>query len=166
MARTTLHNVFTTTTVSNGGALAHIPTQAGEQDAPEAVETSEMDDRHPRGAEFDIAEYDDEEDDEQDEQDEDTEDPNDGRLDEDDTDLSLDEDPDTSLVGSLYLHLLSEHNCYRALALSDDAAIELHQQLHREAGQNHGIADRRFRPGRALAVSLRCSTDRPTEPPA
>lgn len=83
--------------------------------------------------------------------------------------LTLDEDPDTSLVGSIYLHMLSEHDVYFALGLVDDEAIEYHQQLHEEAEAaglkiDHASGDWRFRPGRALANSLYNATLSPTCP--
>jgi hypothetical protein len=145
MSRTILSNAKTTTVVSDG-PVAHIPVQAGAEDAPEALDPEQMDDIDPDEDEED--EDDDEYDDEQ---------PAAG--------LGLDDDPDTSLVGSIYLHMLSEHNCYGALRLSDDDAIALHQQLHKDQGQDHGIADWRFRPGRALAASM-LSADTPNPPPA
>jgi hypothetical protein len=79
-------------------------------------------------------------------------------------DLGLDEDPETALVGSLSLHMLSEHNISGALHLSHDALNAEHQRAHREHGQSHGIADWRFRPTRALAAAMLQYNEEETPP--
>lgn len=68
---------------------------------------------------------------------------------------SLDEDPTTAPVGNIYLHLLSEHACYEGLLMDDDAAIAMHAELHEQNEFEHPVEDWRFRPAKALAVSLR-----------
>jgi hypothetical protein len=65
-----------------------------------------------------------------------------------------DADEEMSLVGSLYLHLLSEHDCYDALGLEDEPAITLHEQFHADRECGHDVHDWRFRPQVALAASL------------
>jgi hypothetical protein len=76
-----------------------------------------------------------------------------------DTDLDLDTDPDTSLVGSLSLHLLSEHAITGSLHLDEGALTAAHQRAHRDSKQIHAITDIRFRPVRALAAAmLSCHT--------
>lgn len=73
-------------------------------------------------------------------------------------DVGLDDDPETTLVGSIFLHLLSEHGVYHALSMSDDDAIAFHDELHTRLDgprQRHPVTDWRFRPKRALATSMR-----------
>lgn len=79
-------------------------------------------------------------------------------------DLDLDEDPDTALVGSLSLHMLSEHGISGALHLDEAALIGEHQRAHREHAQVHGIADLRFRPTRALAAAMLQYSEEETPP--
>lgn len=79
--------------------------------------------------------------------------------------LDLDTDPETSLVGSLYLHLLGEHNCYDALRLDDDDAVTMHDDLHSHGDYPHEAGDLRFRPARAMAASIRVPADT-SAPPA
>jgi hypothetical protein len=67
---------------------------------------------------------------------------------------SLDEDPDVSLVGSLSLHMLSEHGITGSLHLDEAALSELHQQLHAEHDLDHDVEDLRFNPIRALEVAM------------
>jgi hypothetical protein len=79
---------------------------------------------------------------------------------EDGQDLSLDADPETSMVGSVFLHLLSEHLLYEALHLEEDEARLLHETIHAQAAFqsitiDHDLSDLRFRPRRALAASMR-----------
>lgn len=74
--------------------------------------------------------------------------------------LSLESDPETSMVGSVFLHLLSEHQLYEALHLEEDEARLLHERMHAQAALlsitiDHDVADLRFRPRRALAASMR-----------
>lgn len=82
----------------------------------------------------------------------------------------LDQDPDTSLVPSLYLHLLSEHpgDGYGALRLEDDEAVSLHARLHASdiiRGElDHAVEDWRFRPGRALEAAMQSAEAPATTP--
>lgn len=75
---------------------------------------------------------------------------------------SLDEDEDTSMVTSLRLHLLSEHQVHGALLMDERDLLALHQRLHLASPQNHPIHDLRFRPivakSAALLNSQRCSS--------
>ncbi len=146
-SRTTLKNALTTTVVgTTDETLTYIPAQAGAQEIENTPDEDQVD--------ADAEDYDDVDEFEET-----------GELQEDlDANYELNEDPDTSLVGSIYLHLLSEHNCYEALRLSDDDAIALHQQMHKDQAQSHPISDWRFRPGRALAASMRGCDTPPTTP--
>lgn len=63
---------------------------------------------------------------------------------------TLDEDPDTSMVQSLRLHLVSEHAISDAVTMKELDAERLHRQLHLTAEQSHLQNDLRFRPGRVL----------------
>lgn len=74
--------------------------------------------------------------------------------------LTLNDDPDTSMVTSLILHLLSEHSIDDALSLPLDDADRLHRQLHQAAEQNHHEQDLRFRPGRVLRSLTRLPAPR------
>jgi hypothetical protein len=67
---------------------------------------------------------------------------------------SLDEDPDTSMAESLQLHLISEHAVAGALQFDDEEAERQHRRLHAIWRHPHPIADRRFRPGRAISVMM------------
>lgn len=75
--------------------------------------------------------------------------------------LSLDDDPDTSLVPSLVLHMLSEHGVHGVLLNDEDEAQAEHERLHQQSQQTHTLADHRFRPGRALATALHEPLDAP-----
>lgn len=70
----------------------------------------------------------------------------------------LDIDPDTSLVGSLSLHMLSEHSVSGLLHLDPEALEAHHAYLHacqpHPGALAHPVGDIRFRPGAALAVAL------------
>jgi hypothetical protein len=70
--------------------------------------------------------------------------------------LSLRHDPDTSMVESLQLHLVSEHGLAQALHMDKLAAEAAHRRAHHvkdddhQAQQSHPLIDHRFRPGRVL----------------
>lgn len=134
--RTTLKNKLTTTVVADD-PVAAIPVQGGEIDA------ELLDDPTPHERAGDDP----------------REEP--GEADEELEPAAV-EDSELSLVGSLYLHLLSEHHSYESLALEDDDAIGAHAQMHLEQEHAHGVRDWRFHPGRALEVARR----RPLDPPA
>lgn len=77
-------------------------------------------------------------------------------------DISLDLDPNASMVESVFLHLLSEHDLYEALHLSEQDAFALHGRLHAEAREQsldlgHRDEDLRFRPAMALAAAMLCT---------
>jgi hypothetical protein len=67
-------------------------------------------------------------------------------------DTSMDGDPETSLVHSLRLHLVSEHHLPAALMASEDSLQISHSAAHSDPSliHTHRYDDRRFRPGRAL----------------
>ena len=67
---------------------------------------------------------------------------------------SLDEDEDTSMVTSLPLHLMSEHQIHDALRMDERDAQALHHRLHLETPQNHPVHDLRFRPGMAKSIMI------------
>ncbi len=67
---------------------------------------------------------------------------------------TLDSDIDTSLVTSLPMHLISEHQIYGALRMSEREAVACHQQLHLKSPQNHPVVDLRFRPGAAKSALM------------
>lgn len=62
----------------------------------------------------------------------------------------LDDDPDTSLVTSLRLHLISEHAIGEAITKPEGGLDRLHRQLHLAGEQTHVQNDFRFRPGRVM----------------
>lgn len=64
----------------------------------------------------------------------------------------LAEDPDTSMVDSVRLHLISEHTVIDALTLDPADAAALHTELHMTEQFEHPLTDLRFRPGRILAL--------------
>jgi hypothetical protein len=66
----------------------------------------------------------------------------------------LDEDEDTSMVTSLPLHLMSEHQIHDALQMDPRDALALHHRLHLESPQNHPVHDLRFRPSMAKSNML------------
>jgi hypothetical protein len=68
--------------------------------------------------------------------------------------LPLSEDPDTSLVQSVLLHLLSEHGAWTAIGMDRAGAIALHERLHRQAAFGHEVDDLRFRPALAQNAML------------
>lgn len=84
-----------------------------------------------------------------------------GNLAEDECELPLGADPDTALVGSIFLHLLSEHERLDALHLNEQEAMALHDGLHlkqaEEGTEEHPVADLRFRHRRAMAAAMRCA---------
>jgi hypothetical protein len=65
---------------------------------------------------------------------------------------TLSEDPDTSMVTSARLHLVSEHMVMDALHMDAADAAALHTDLHMHHEFDHPITDQRFRPGRILAL--------------
>lgn len=70
--------------------------------------------------------------------------------------LGLEADPDTSMVTSLRLHLVSEHDVWEGASLKADDAAALHAHLHAHGGHEddqwgHHAGSTQFRPGRALA---------------
>lgn len=69
--------------------------------------------------------------------------------------VPLHEDEDTSMVESLALHLMSEHQQWAALQLDEQEAVDLHVALHADQVCDHPVDDLRFRPGIALAGMLR-----------
>ena len=69
------------------------------------------------------------------------------------TSMSLNEDPQTSPVGSLYLHLLSEHGAYHALDVDEQKTATAHERLHARES-DHDVHDWRFRSARAVAASV------------
>lgn len=68
--------------------------------------------------------------------------------------MSLDDDEDTSMVTSLPLHLMSEHQIHDALRMDPRDAATLHERLHLDTPQNHPVQDLRFRAGMAKANML------------
>lgn len=66
----------------------------------------------------------------------------------------LDDDEDTSLVFCLQFHLISEHGLAGALTIDDENAEALHVRLHAAMDLDHSVVDRRFRPGRAIAILM------------
>lgn len=61
-------------------------------------------------------------------------------------------DEAASMVGSLPLHLISEHAIEHALHLDLDEAQRQHETLHLLISQNHPVDELRFRPERILAA--------------
>lgn len=71
--------------------------------------------------------------------------------------LGLGQDPDTSMVESLQLHLVSEHGLAAGLHMDRMAAESAHRRAHQhddedahQGEQGHPLHDHRFRPGRVL----------------
>lgn len=69
-------------------------------------------------------------------------------------DLALNEDPNTSLVGSVLLHVLSEHPRSTIDLLDEPAVIAEHLRQHENEPHEHDLEDERFRPRRALAAAI------------
>lgn len=70
--------------------------------------------------------------------------------------LALDDDSDTSMVTSLLLHLVSEHDVWSGASMRMREADALHRNLHEhpvdeDDAWGHDEDDIQFRPGRALA---------------
>lgn len=64
---------------------------------------------------------------------------------------ALDGDPDTSMVSSLYLHLISEHDITYALGMEMREANTLHRNLHEADPEiDHCSTDLRFRVRRSV----------------
>lgn len=97
--------------------------------------------------------------------------------------LSLDKDSDTSMVTSLGLHLVSEHEVWEGASLKRGDAASLHAHLHEhpvdeDDAWGHEEGSTQFRPGRALAAiaaryanddfveGMLSSVDSPPTPPA
>lgn len=72
-----------------------------------------------------------------------------------DLDVSLEADPDTSMVESLGLHLISEHDVPDSLALNEEDAASLHEHLHLQQELAHGPTDWRFRVHRGMRVVIK-----------
>lgn len=174
--KTILNNNRTKRTISQGDPVSKIPAQASEADpqAETAIVTAVTDDTIVVPPVTDDT-TDDHVDDSDDSEPDDVEEPepdNDDDQDDDENPATanppvdwvgmLDDDPDTSLVASLHLHLLSEHYHHGALSLDDDEATAIHERLHVEADHEHWISDTRFRPGRALVVCLQ-AVETPTD---
>lgn len=68
--------------------------------------------------------------------------------------LKLGEDPDTAMVDSLPLHLISEHDVPDSLCLSADDAASLHEHLHLQQDSEHAPHDLRFRVRRGLRAVM------------
>lgn len=66
----------------------------------------------------------------------------------------LHDDPDTSMVTSMRLHLISEHFVLDALGMDPADAHAMHIDLHTRTMQAHPVSDTRFRPGRILALLM------------
>lgn len=65
----------------------------------------------------------------------------------------------TSILGSVHLHLLSEHQVTNALSLDGTSAMNVHERLHSDLFDvadvpPHEAGDLWFRPARALSVTL------------
>jgi hypothetical protein len=74
-----------------------------------------------------------------------------------DSGLSLSTDPDTSMVESLQLHLVSEHGLAPGLHMDRMTAESAHRRAHQhddedghQGEQGHPLNDHRFRPGRVM----------------
>lgn len=77
-----------------------------------------------------------------------------------DIEPALADDPETSMVESVFLHLLSEHDRYDALHLEEQDAFTMHARLHQDADEDgldldHSATDLRFRPAKALGKAMR-----------
>ena len=69
-------------------------------------------------------------------------------------DLKLGEDPDTSMLPAVQLHLVSEHGISAALHMDDATAAATHLRHHTHYEHDHTSTDWRFRPLRAVSTLM------------